>query len=205
MELPWDPSTQGNDGQGIAALLKLLQNQQQTPEYTGAQPAQPSSNIGNIIKTLTGANYNLQGMDTKPQQQGVSQLNNYADAITNSDNPTYQKIYGEEKQSGQQDLARTIMELSNQNRKLSQLGRTPLFSPERGGEQQFRQLTQGYADVQDKARARARQIIGAGADATSSAMNAQNNLSAMKEKNRQSSAFGAFNIADAIPHLLKFL
>lgn len=206
MDLPWQPNN-GNQtwgDQSLAAILKLLQNQQQAPQYTG-QSSSADNGIGNILKSLSGAKYNFDGIDTKPQQAAQGNLNNYADAITNQDNPLYQQIYGQEKQSGQQDLARTIAELSNQNRKLSQLGRTPLFSNERGGEQQFRALTQGYQDVQDKARERARSIIGAGSAATNTALNAQNNLTAMQEQNRQHKTFGEFNIADAIPSLLKLL
>lgn len=207
MDLPWlqnNGNQSGGDSQSLAAILKLLQNQQQV-QSTQITPAQPNGGIGDIIKYIAGAHSNFQGMNTQPQQQSVNQLNNYADAITNSDNPLYQKIYGQEKQSGQDDLARTIFELSNQNRKLSQLGRTPLFSPERGGEQQFRALTQGYSDVQDNARARARSIIGAGANMTNNALSAQNDLSAMKQKNQQSKLAGIGNIADVLPSLLKLM
>lgn len=198
MDLPWLQPQQNasNSGMDIAALIKKLQ-EQQTP--------QPGANLRDIIKFGAGAQSNFQGIDTGPQEQAQGELNHYANAMTDETDPMFQQVYGQEKQQGQQDLAHTIFELSNQNRKLSELGRTPLFDPERGGEQQFRQLSQGYQDVQNSARGRAREIIGAGMSAKGKALDAQNELSALKEKNRTSKTAGIGNLADALPFLLKFL
>lgn len=71
----------------------------------------------------------------------------------------YQQIYGQQRQQGQENLAESIAELSRQNRKLSMLGRTPLFDQERGGEQVFRGLTQGYQNVQHQAADDTRAIL----------------------------------------------
>lgn len=72
-------------------------------------------------------------------------------AMGDTSSDLYQNIYGQQKQQGQDNLAYQIAELGRQNRKLSALGRTPLFDEERGGETMFRGLTQGYQDIQNKA------------------------------------------------------
>lgn len=81
--------------------------------------------------------------------------NNIAGAMTDLNNPLYQQLYGQFKQQGQSNLAQTIAQLSGQNRKLSMMGRASLLDPERGGEQLFRGLTQGYQDVQNNASGQA--------------------------------------------------
>lgn len=106
-------------------------------------------NIGNsgqqIAKDAPYAEYlgNI-GQYSKP-------AGNIASAMTDMNNPLYQQMYGQFQQQGQHNLAQTIAELSRQNRKLSMMGRTPLFDAERGGEQMFRGLTQNHQDIQDKA------------------------------------------------------
>lgn len=160
-------------------------------------------NIGDILKYLAGAQYNVQGVNTAPQEAISGNINNLANAQIDENNPLFQQIYGQEKQAGQQDLAQSIAEAVAQNRKLSMLGRTPLFSPERGGETTFRALTQGYQSTQDQARQRARQIIGAGQNAQSGALNAANTVSNLQEQNRAGKTRGLGNIADALPLLFK--
>lgn len=80
----------------------------------------------------------------RPYQETVS-------AMTDLSNPMYQKLYGQFRQQGQQNLAETISELQGQNRMNAALGRVPLFSGERGSEQIFRNLTKGYQDLQNTA------------------------------------------------------
>lgn len=80
-------------------------------------------------------------------------------AMSDTNSPLYQQIYGQQKQQGQDNLAFQVAELGRQNRKLSQMGRTPLFSAERGGEELFRGLTQGYQDVQNQAGSQTRNIL----------------------------------------------
>jgi len=74
-----------------------------------------------------------------------------ADAMVDISSPQYQNIYNQQKLQGQQNLADQIAEYSRQNRKLSMMGRVPLFDQQRGGEQVFRQLTKGYQDIQNTA------------------------------------------------------
>lgn len=92
----------------------------------------------------------------KPAQQAAS-------AAMNPNSKKFQQIYNAERQMGQQDLAFQIAELQRQSRKSAEMGRTPLFSPERGGETLFRGLTQGYQNAGDNARRATYDILSGGA------------------------------------------
>lgn len=119
-------------GNSTGDLLKLLMKSQQTGGQSLAQ----------LIPYLPYLN----NMDSYSANS-----RSLAGAIGNPDDPRYQKLYGGFKQQGQQNLSESIAEMDRQNRKSSMLGRTPLFSPERGGETAFRGLTKGYQDVQNQA------------------------------------------------------
>lgn len=165
------------------------------------QPQTQGDILGGLLKSYAGANYNMRGTNLAPQRAMMSQLQDMTDAQINPDNPMYQRLYGQEKDAANQDLAAAIAEMSRQNRKLSSLGRTPLFSPERGGEQMFRATIQGHQDAQNTARTRARNIIGAGQNSMMQNFAAQNQLTALQDQNKKKKAFGLGNIADAIPLL----
>lgn len=104
----------------------------------------------------------------QPAQQAI-------DASLDEDNPLFKKIYGQKRQAGQRNLAEVIAEAQRQNRKATLLGRTPLFSAERGGEEVFRNLTRGYQDVQDTASDQTRGVLGGAANQymTMGALNSQ--------------------------------
>lgn len=89
---------------------------------------------------------------------------NATNAMLDTDNPLYKKIYGQRKQQGQQNLAESIAELTGQNRKLAAMGRVPLFSAERGGETLFRGINKGYQDIQNNASDETVGILGNAAD-----------------------------------------
>lgn len=197
----WNGSSGDTD---IAALLKKLLGQQVqplnmssadnnmlTPQAMNAAQNTPADNIAGALKSWAGYNYNSKGTDLGPQMTA-------ANAMVDSSSPLFQKVYNQERGSAQQDLASAIAEASRQNNKLSMLGRTPLFSPERGGETQFRALTQGYQTAQDTARNRAREILGAN-------LSAQNSFAQQRDANSKKKAFGFGNIADFLPLALKAL
>lgn len=119
-------------GSDIASLLALLQKSQQTSGQSLAQ----------MIPYLPYLN----NMDSYSQNS-----RGLAGAMSDTSSPQYQDLYGQFKQQGQQNLAEQIAEMDRQNRKSSAMGRTPLFSGDRGGETEFRGLTQGYQDVQNNA------------------------------------------------------
>lgn len=107
-----------------------------------------------LAQSLPFYNYSQNlGQYQKPAQQLLS-------AMTDTNNPQYQQIYGQQKQQGQQNLAESIAELSRQNRKLQVMGRSPLLDDERGGEATFRTLTKGYQDVQSQAAGNTQNILG---------------------------------------------
>lgn len=143
VNLPWlqtSSTTPGDYNSGSNNLLELLM---------GRQPSTAQS----IASTLPFLNLpSKQAAYLQPAQ-------NYANAATDINNPLYQQIYGQQKEQGQQNLAQQISELSNQNRKLSSMGRVPLFDPERGGEQLFRGITSGYQDIQNSAAGQTRGIL----------------------------------------------
>lgn len=94
------------------------------------------------------------------QKKYYDSYNQTVGAMADTSSPIYQNIYAQQKQQGQQNLAEAIAEMSRQNRKLSMLGRAPLFDPARGGETKFRGITQGYQDVQNQAADQTQNILG---------------------------------------------
>lgn len=81
-----------------------------------------------------------QGRYLEPMQQSIN-------ALLNPDDPRFQKLQKQNRQSQQFSLAQGLAEAQRQNRKASALGRTPLFDAERGGETRFRAMLQGYQDA----------------------------------------------------------
>lgn len=110
----------------------------------------------NVLGTLTQAlpyiRAQYKGKDLSGQNQAAGEMSRLAQASYNPDDPLYKKLYAQNREMGQQDLASTISELSRQNRKLTSMGRTPLLDQERGGETVFRNLMRGYQDVGNDAR-----------------------------------------------------
>lgn len=165
---------------------------------------QPQENIlSSLVRGIPSLAYSFQGKNLKPQKNLADQIQGLAHAQYDQNDPLFQQIYGDERGAIQQDLAGAIAELVRQNRKQNTLGRTPLFNPERGGEQVFRQLTQGYTGAQENARNRAREIIGVGQSGLANAYGAQNLLSTQQQENKKSKASGFSGIADMLPALLK--
>lgn len=129
----------------MASLLDFLM---------GNQPSAPQS----IASALPF--YNL----PKKQMAFFQPAFNMSAAAIDPSSPEYQRLYGQKRQQGQQNLAEVIAEAQRQNRKASLLGRTPLFSNERGGEEIFRNLNRGYQDVQNQAATDTEQLLGKRAD-----------------------------------------
>lgn len=164
------------------------------------QRAQDAYNpLGSLLKSGAAARYNLKGTDLKPMQDIATQISQLGRAQYDTNDPLYQRTYETERGQGMMDLASAISEMSRQNRMATRLGRTPLFSPERGGEMQFRALTKGYQDVQSQARARAREILGVGQQAAGRTFGAYGTLTAAQDQNKKKKVAGISNIADMLP------
>lgn len=134
------PGDYGGGGGGNNDILSLLM---------GRQPSATQS-VASALPFL-----NL----PKKQASYYQPAQNYANAAVDTNNPLYQQVYGQQRQQGQQNLAESIQQLSDQNRKLASMGRVPLFDPERGGETLFRGITKGYQDVQNQAGNDSRGIL----------------------------------------------
>lgn len=99
-------------------------------------------NLPSILGNFSGS------ADPYRQQQErlAAQQEKYAAASANPNDPMYQQLYGQFQQQNHSNLAQVIAEAQGQNRLNSKMGRTPLFSNERGGETTFRALAKGYQD-----------------------------------------------------------
>jgi hypothetical protein len=141
--------------------------------------------IGSLLSLIPTLLQQFRGVQETPaekQQRGLSQeIANLARARMDPNDPRYLALYNQERQSGQQDLARVIAEAQGQNRMATRLGRTPLFDPGRGGETQFRSLMQSYGGVQDNARQRARGIMGEGQAGLGQAYSAAQGLATQQD------------------------
>lgn len=107
----------------------------QNPDMQGGM------DIPSLLQFLPGIISSFRGINTGRQKQISDQLNNIGNAAYNPSNPLYQQLYGQNRNLMQQNLGDAISQLEGRNRSLSAMGRTPLFSPQRGGEQAFRQMT----------------------------------------------------------------
>lgn len=117
-----------------------------------------------------------------PKKQGAyyQPFNNTINAMQDPDSAGFQKIYQQKRGAGQRNIAEFIAEAQRQNRKASALGRTPLFSQERGGEVLFRNMMKGYEDVQDNAMDDTYSTLGNIAGLQSASAGQQSQLAANK-------------------------
>lgn len=94
--------------------------------------------LGSLLQFIPAFQSLMKGMNNTSQKTTAAQLSNVNNAMVNPNNPLYQQMYGQYRQQGQQQLGESISQMEGQNRMLSAMGRTPLFSPERQGEMTFR-------------------------------------------------------------------
>lgn len=93
------------------------------------------------------------------EKQMAGRLAQISAAQTDTSNPLYKQLYGQYQDQNRQTLAQTIAEMQGQNRMNTSMGRTPLLSPERGGETIFRNLMQGYQGMNNNADQQTRQAL----------------------------------------------
>lgn len=120
----------------------------------------------------TSAPYLDQQKQLAQQQQGISQALTQGPA-----NPLYQHMYGQYEQQGANQLGQGVAELQAQNRANSALGRTPLLNSERGSENIFRNVMQGYQGLGTQADQQTRQALQGAMFGTNAAATDYNNLS----------------------------
>lgn len=97
----------------------------------------------------------------KQQRAETERQAHLTDALTNINNPIFKNLYGQYEQQGNEDVARVLAEAQGQNRMAASMGRVPLLSRERGGEDIFRALIQGKQQSSARAGDMARQNINA--------------------------------------------
>lgn len=126
--------------------MQGMPNQQQNQQYPQSQ-----NNGSSASSLMTAIPSILQGFGMIGNQSGQNNINqlgnnsaNISNAMNNTNNPLYQQLYGQQKEQNMNNLASATSMMQGQNRMQSAMGRTPLFSQGRGGEEIFRNLMQGY-------------------------------------------------------------
>lgn len=122
-------------------------------------------------------------------------------AQTDTSNPLYKQLYGQYQDQNRQNMAQTIAESQAQNRMATANGRTPLFSPERGGETLFRNLMQGYQGLNTQADAQTRQALSTALGGTNSTGNFFNQITPGAAKTNTQQLSGFQGISDILRNL----
>lgn len=133
-----------------------------------------------------------------PAEMQNEQLSN---ALSNPENPLFKRYQAQETDSALQDYQMGLQDLITANRRQSALGRTPLFDPERGGEDIWRATQLGRVSAGQQGTSAARQDI-------MNAINANRGASQVQRNRQETNAIGDYRfstgIADAIlPYLQK--
>lgn len=115
--------------------------------------------LGSLLQFIPSFMQLMKGMNNTSQKTTAAQLSNVNNAMVNPNNPLYQQMYGQYRQQGQQQLGESISQLEGQNRMLSSMGRTPLFSPERRGEAEFRAQVAGGPQIGIQAQQQTQQAL----------------------------------------------
>lgn len=156
---------------------QLLGGQQQMqPSQGGSQGGQQQGGAG--LNSILGILQSFKGINSKNQSNISGQQQQVANATYNPSNPLYQQLYGQERQNIQQTGAAQIAQAGNQNRLLSSMGRTPLFSPERNGQEAFRQSVMSQQGADLEAQNATRGILGGAQSGLTAAMTGANQRSA---------------------------
>lgn len=113
----------------------------------------------------------------KQQEQLAGQQQQISGALAQGPgNPLYQQLYGQYQQQNKNNMAQMIAEAQGQNRMNSNMGRTPLFSQERGSENIFRQMMQQYQGMGAQSDQQTRGALGQAMGASGQAGTAYNQL-----------------------------
>lgn len=132
------------------------------------------------------------------QEQLAGRQNQLSQALTDNNNPLYQQMYGQYKAQASNNLAQSIAELQKQNRSATANGRTPLLSRERGGEDMYRAITQGYQNQGVQADQQARGAITQAMGGTNQALNSYNSISPYGAAGNKSQLLGYQGVYDLL-------
>lgn len=159
------------------------------------------TDIISLLSQIPSFKTGLKGKNLKPQQQTLGQIGQLAEAQYNPDSAIYQKLYGQNREAMQGDLASAISEISRQNRKLTSMGRSPLLDQERGGESVFRNLILGQQGAGQQARTQTVSQLGQGQNALSGLYRGQSDVGDEDYMNKLNRASTYSSIGDALKGL----
>lgn len=159
------------------------------------------TDIISLLSQIPSFKAGLKGKNVKPQKQTLGQMGQLAEAQYNPDSPIYQKLYTQNSDSMQGDLASAISEISRQNRKLTSMGRNPLLDQERGGESVFRNLILGQQGAGQTARTDTLRQLSGGQNALSGIYRGQGDVEDENYMNRLNKASTYSSIGDALKGL----
>lgn len=131
------------------------------------------SGIPGLLSAFSGAG---SAPYLKQQKEIADRQNQYSQALTDTNNPLYQQIYGQYKQQNQANMAQSIAEAQAQNRLNAGMGRVPLFNNERGSENIFRSLMQGYQNQGVQADQQTRAALQQGLQGNAAALGSYNSV-----------------------------
>lgn len=137
----------------------------------------------------------LSGIDKKAQNNIVSGGQNIANAMVNTQNPLYQQLYGQFNQYNKANAAGAISAADAQNRLNSAMGRAPLFSPERNGQESFRQSVLASQNAGQQAQQQSQQALTGSANALNGTLAAANSASTLAQQQRKQQVGGYNSIA----------
>lgn len=118
------------------------------------------SSIPSLVNDFSGS---ANPYGSQQRQLGKNALNASNALSQGPSNPLYQSIYGQYKQQSANQMGQQIAEAQGQNRMNANMGRTPLFSNERGSENIFRTLMQQQQGAGLQADQQTRAALGQGA------------------------------------------
>lgn len=156
-----------------------------------------------LISAIPSLISNFSGGTTAPynkeQEQLAARQNQISQALMEGpQNQLYQNIYGQYQQQNRNNLAQTIAEAQGQNRMNSNMGRTPLFSQERGGENIFRTLMQQYQNQGVQADQQTRAALQGAAGPTLQGLAGYNAITPTKVAANKQENIGYQNIYDLL-------
>lgn len=160
------------------------------------------SGLLSLLTAIPGLMNAFGGGTTMPYQRQQEQIagrqNQISQALTDTNNPLYQQLYGQYKAQNQANMADTISQLQGQNRMNASMGRVPLFNQERGGENIFRALMQQSQNGGVQADQQTRNYLMGGLQGGASALGGYNAITPYAKQANASQLSGYQGIYDLL-------
>lgn len=162
--------------------------------------------LQDIMNLLTGFADNtyadFKGTNTKRTGNIADQLAQIMRAQYDTSAPMYEAAYKRNKQGAQNSIAEFLAESGRQNRKLSSMGRTALFDPERGGEVQFREMMRAYQNADNDANEQTRKQLNNASSTATNLFDIESNQAATQAQNTKRKGLAWGDIASSLPKIL---